>query len=151
MNGVLDVVVLWGTLSFFAGFMVVFYVNGNFDNAIGRDARPATCRTWVAMFLEAWIPTIVAIALVILFLLGVAYITMPYSVAGVDAERGVTPMFVGVLLVIGIAVCIYILWAVYWAEQEEERVRQAFSDMWESKRLKDSERYCIYLRRKHEE
>lgn len=138
MNGFLDVVVVWGALSFFAGFVIVFYVNGNFDNTIGRDSRPATCRTWVAMFLEAWIPTIVAFGLVILFLLGIAYLLI------------VTPMFAGIPLFIGLAVCIYILWAVYWAEQEEERERQAFFGMWESKRLKDNERYCIYLRRKHE-
>ena len=80
MNGVLDVVVIWGVLSLFAALAIVFYVNGNFDNEIGRDSRPATCRTWVAMFLEAYIPTIVAIALAILFLLLIAYLSMPYCV-----------------------------------------------------------------------
>lgn len=80
MSGLIDVVVVWGMMSLITSVMIMIYVDANFDNGIGRNYRPATCRTWIAMFLEAWIPCIIAIAVVIVFILGMAYCVMPYCV-----------------------------------------------------------------------
>lgn len=59
-------------------------------------------------------------------------------------------MIVYFLSFAGIAICIFMLWAVHWAGREEEKERNAFFGVWNRKRYRDNVRYYAYLRRRRE-